>query len=927
MVVDTACSGSLVAVHLAMQSLRAGESNVALAGGVNLILTPEVNINFCRGGLLAVDGRCKIFDERANGYVRGEGCGIVVLKRLSNALASNDNILAVLRGSAINQDGRSSGLTVPNGPAQEAVIRGALANAGVEPLEISYVEAHGTGTSLGDPIEAHALAAVYGPGRQAGNPLVVGSVKANIGHIEAAAGIAGLIKVVLSLGHERIPPQLHFQRMNPHIDWRGVPVKIPTAGRAWPRGERPRRAGVSSFGFSGTNAHVIVEEAPAVPAQAAKSRAVEVLTISARSEKALGGLEQRYREWFPASEADPGDLCYTANTGRAQFQHRAAYVFKGRELPGEPLARGHSEGAPEVVFLFTGQGAQYGGMGRELYETEPVFRAAMERCAKAVEGKLEAGLEEVIYGSAVERLNQTRYTQPATFAIEYALAELWRSWGVEPAVVLGHSVGEYAAACVAGLYSVEAGMELIAERGRLSGSLEEGRGSMAAVLGSIERVERALQRQQGRVELAAHNGPESVVISGHAGSVELMARELEEEGIRVERLRVSHGFHSPEMEPVEEGFAAAAGRVGFVRPRVEMVSTVTGGVATGEEMARPDYWRRQLRRRVEFARAMEVVAARGACVFVEIGPGSTLLGMGQELLGAEGKLWVPSIRRARKDGEQMAESAALLWTRGVEVNWEQREAGRGRRRVPLPTYPFERQRYWIDDARAAAPARSTRKPASSLLGTRTSAAIPIFEGVIDVEATPFLRDHCLGGVPVLPAAGYVALASAAAADALGLSQVCIGDLELSHAMQFEKKHTRRIVQTVLIPDLSGKAAFQIFSRPCTEDSGGRWELHATGTIQPAAEAPPQDLGELRARITSEADAECFYDLLSGHGIQIGPACRGLRKLWTSRGEAWPKCRCTATGMSGSIQRCSILASRRSGPPPFSPVRKIGPLIC
>ena len=883
--VDTACSSSLVAVHLAIQSLRTGECNLALAGGVNLILAPEVSIALSRSHMMAADGRCKVFDERADGFVRGEGCGVIVLKRLSDALSSNDNILAVLRGSAINQDGRSSGITAPNGPAQEAVIRQALANSGVDALEVSYIEAHGTGTSLGDPIEAHALAAVYGPGRQPENPLVVGSVKSNIGHIEAAAGIAGLIKVVLSLGHERIPPHLHFVRMNPHIDWRGMPVEIPSAGRAWPKGEHPRRAGVSSFGFSGTNAHVIVEEAPAVPAQTAHARALEVLTISARSDRALSELEQRYREWLPASAADTSDLCYTANTGRAQFPDRAAYLLKGRELPAEAFARGHSERAPEVVFLFTGQGAQYAGMGRELYETEPVFRAAMERCVRAVEGKLEPGLLEVIYGSATGRLNQTWYTQPATFAIEYALAQLWRSWGVEPAMVLGHSVGEYAAACVAGLYSVEAGMELIAERGRLSRSLEEGHGSMAAVLASKERVERACARQQGRVEVAADNGPESVVISGHAGSVEAVARELEGEGIRVERLRVSHGFHSPEMEPVEEEFEAAAGRVRYGTPQVEMVSTVTGGVVTGEAMGRPEYWRRQLRQRVEFTGAMGAVAARGARVFVEIGPGSTLLGMGQELMGAEGQVWAPSIRRSRADGEQMAESAALLWTQGVEVNWEQREAGRVHRRVPLPTYPFQRQRYWIDDARPAAITRLTCAAVSRVSGDRTSAAIPIYETVLDVEALPYIHDHCVGGVPVLPAAGYAALASAAAADALGLSQVSIRAFELCHTMRFEPEDAGRIVQTVLIPDRSGNAAFQILSRPYAAGSGGPWVLHATGTIQAAANASRQNVAELRARINNAADPEQFYRLLATRGIQIGPACRGLHKLWSGVGEA------------------------------------------
>ena len=629
---------------------------------------------------------------------------------------------------------------------------------------------------------------------------------------------------------------------------------------------------------------MIVEEAPVVPPQAAHSRALEVLTISARSDRALNELEQRYREWLPTSGADTGDLCYTANTGRAQFPDRAAYLLKGRELPAEAFTRGHSERAPEVVFLFTGQGAQYAGMGRELYETEPVFRAAMERCARAVEGKLEPGLLEVIYGSAVERLNQTRYTQPAMFAIEYALAQLWRSWGVEPAMVLGHSVGEYAAACVAGLYSVEAGMELITERGRLSGSLEEGHGSMAAVLASRERVERACERQQGRVEVAADNGPESVVISGQAGSVEAVARELEAEGNRVERLRVSHGFHSPEMEAVEEAFAAAAGRVRYETPRVEMVSTVTGGVVSGEAMGRPEYWRRQLRQRVEFAGAMEAVAARGARVFVEIGPGSTLLGMGQELMGAEGQVWAPSIRRARTDGEQMAESAALLWTQGVEVNWEQREAGRVRRRVPLPTYPFQRQRYWIDDARPPARTRFTRSAVSSVSGNRTSAAIPIYETVLDVEAMPFLKDHCVGGVPVLPAAGYAALVADAAADALGLSEVSICELELCHTMRFEAESAGRIVQTVLIPDRRGKAEFQILSRPYAGDSGDRWVLHATGTIQAAENSARQDVAELRARIKTEADPERFYSLLATRGIQIGPACRGLQKLWSGVGE-------------------------------------------
>ena len=439
-VVDTACSGSLVTIHLACQSLRSRECRLALAGGVNLILSPEININFSKARMMAPDGRCKTFDSRADGYVRGEGCGMVVLKRLSDAVADGDNILAVIRGSAVNQDGRSSGLTAPNGKAQEAVIRQALANAGVEPQEIGYVEAHGTGTSLGDPIEAHALSAVLGAGRTEENPLVVGSIKTNLGHLESAAGVAGLIKVVLSLQHEEIPRHLHFQEMNPHINWGGMPVEIPVHGKQWKRGEKRRVAGVSSFGFSGTNAHVIVEEAPVAERKPdVNERPLEVLTLSARSEEALDALEESYRRWLPESDAKVADICYTARVGRSHFTHRSAYLLKpDGKMPEKAFVRGEAESAPEVVFVFTGQGAQYANMGRELYEKEPVFRAAMDRCAEILkEKKMEPGLLEILYGGSTELLNETRYTQPANFALQYALAELWKSWGVEPSIIYG----------------------------------------------------------------------------------------------------------------------------------------------------------------------------------------------------------------------------------------------------------------------------------------------------------------------------------------------------------------------------------------------------------------------------------------------------------------------------------------------------------
>ncbi len=685
LVVDTACSGSLVAVHLACGSLREGHCRLAMAGGVNLILAPEIHINFCKARMLSADGRCKAFDERADGYGRGEGCGIVVLKRLSDATADGDRILALIRGSAVNQDGRSSGLTVPNGPAQQAVIRQTLRLARLEPGDIDFIEAHGTGTSLGDPIEAHALAAVFGPRRS--RPLVVGSVKTNLGHLEAAAGVAGLIKVVLSLQNQFIPRHLHFGAMNPHIDWAGTPVEIPVEGMAWPRGDRPRRAGVSSFGFSGTNAHVILEEAPPTPEAAGNSRDLHLLAISARTPEALDELTRRYAERDLA--VGLGDLCYTAAVGRADFAERAVYLARGGgELRANlekrhAVARGRTGGTPKVVFMFTGQGAQYPRMGHQLYETEPVFRAVIDEC----------GADEVLYGAATGHLNQTRYTQPALFALQCGLAALWKSWGVEPAAVLGHSAGELAAACAAGILSLTDGLRLVAARGRLTGGLPEGEGAMSAILAPAEEVRLALAGFAGSVGIAAFNGPENVVISGRVRDHDRIAERFAQRGYRVERLSVSHAFHSPLMEVASRAFVDEVRGVAFGPPHVSFISTVLGREARPEEIGQPDYWRRQVRDSVLFQRAME--ALEDCNVFVEIGPGSTLLGMGRELIGRDSRLWVASLRRSRPDAEQMAEGLAELYVRGVEVDWAGYHRGRGGRLTSAPTYPFQRQRYWF----------------------------------------------------------------------------------------------------------------------------------------------------------------------------------------------------------------------------------------
>ena len=499
--VDTACSSSLVAIHQACQALRLGECDLALAGGANVLLTPATMITFSHAHMLAPDGRCKTFDAAADGYVRGEGCGVIVIKRLEDAIRDGDRIRAVIRGSAINQDGASGGLTVPNGIAQQRVIADALKRAGVAPSEVGYLEAHGTGTSLGDPIEAQAAGAVFGVGREASRPLLIGSAKTNIGHLEAAAGIAGVIKVILSLEHETLPKHLHFQNPSPHIPWDRLAVQVVQEATPWERNGGPRIAGVSSFGFAGTNAHVILEEAPEEVDQVAAApspvdqpgdRRFSILPLSARTPAALVQIADDYRSWLSAHpEATLADVCFTAGVGRAHLEHRAALVVNSTESasellgaladdrPAPGLVRGESHDTPKTAWLFTGQGSQYPGMARELFDTEPVFAETVTRCAEVVAEVLEKPLLDVIFDAdgpdSEETLRQTSYAQPALFAVEMGLARLWQSWGFEPDVVLGHSVGQYSAACVAGVLSLEDGALLMAERGRLFGSLACGR--------------------------------------------------------------------------------------------------------------------------------------------------------------------------------------------------------------------------------------------------------------------------------------------------------------------------------------------------------------------------------------------------------------------------------------------------------------------
>jgi acyl transferase domain-containing protein/acyl carrier protein len=709
--VDTACSSSLVAIHLACQSLRAGECGMAVAGGVHLTLAPENTVTFCKSRMLARDGRCKTFDAAADGFGEAEGCGLVVLKRLPDALTDRDRVLAVIRGSAINQDGASSGLTAPNGPAQEALLREALAVSRVAPEEVAYVEAHGTGTALGDPIEMQALGAVLGGGRTKDRPLLVGSVKTNVGHLEAAAGVAGLIKVVLALGHGEIPPHLHFRVPNPHIPWADLPVAVPTALMPWPADGR-RIAGISSFGFSGTNVHVVVgEPPPRERALAPVERPLHLVALSARSEEALQVLAER---WVRRLEAQPppalADVAFTATAGRAHLPHRLALVAGSMAQAREQLAaaaagatltgtaRGHvpESERPKVAFLFTGQGSQYTGMGRQLYETQPTFRRALENCQEILRGRLERPLLSVMYprSEAEGLLDQTAYAQPALFALEYALFELWRSWGIEPAWVMGHSLGEYVAACVAGVFSLEDGLRLVAERGRLM-QTRPVRGAMAAVFAGEEHVRAAVERRLGDVSIAAVNGPGNVVVSGAQAAVVAVLSELGSEGIEAERLAVSHAFHSPLMDGILDELERLAGEATLALPRLALVSNLTGKWARGE-MATTGYWRRHAREPVRFADGMATLHDHGCRVFLEVGPRPTLLAMGRSCVPSDASRWLPSLRKDRDDWAQVLESLRDLYLVGAGVEWEGFDRDYPRQRVAMPSYPFERQRYWFD---------------------------------------------------------------------------------------------------------------------------------------------------------------------------------------------------------------------------------------
>lgn len=728
MAIDTACSSSLVATHLAMQSLRVGDCRTALVGGVNVMLSPMTTVYFCKLKALSPDGRCKAFDASANGYGRGEGCGVLVLKRLEDAVHDRDQIYAVLRGSAINHDGRSNGLTAPNGLAQEQALRFALENARLSSDEIDYVEAHGTGTALGDPIELQAISSVYG---QRSQPLWLGTIKANIGHLEAAAGVAGLLKAALMLRHKTIPPQLHFHTPSPHVPWSELPIQVSKQGIPFSRTDRPLRIGVSSFGFSGTNAHVVLEsydeDSPAYDSASETPARAYVLGISAKSETSLLLQASKLVEHLTLhSDLKLSDVCYSAGVGRCHFEKRAAFsassieqlctsLAKFCDNPAVAHAASGQSHAPVVAYLFTGQGSQSPGMGQKLFDSEPTFRRALEECEELFREYLEHPLLDVIYprsATTPKLLDQTSYSQPALFAIEYALAQLWKERGIEPNYVIGHSLGEYTAACVSGVFTLRDTVKLVAHRSRLMQALPPN-GSMMAVMSSATEMEPYLRPWRDCMAIAAYNGPREIVVSGEREAISQLQKRLQAVGIVALPLNVSHAFHSPLVAPMLDEFRSIVREVTPRWPNCGYVSNVTGTLLDSSEHLNEDYWVRHVRSPVAFASGIRALMDLGCTAFVELGPTPVLTNLGRKNCpaGADQFQWLPSLKQGKDDREQFAESSAALYSAGANLDWSYLAAS-GARRIALPTYSFERQRYWLDDQPRSLTAHTSADPSN-----------------------------------------------------------------------------------------------------------------------------------------------------------------------------------------------------------------------
>ncbi|WP_158713541.1 type I polyketide synthase, partial [Streptomyces sp. NRRL F-525] len=912
--VETACSSSLVALHLASQALRQGECDLALAGGVTVIATPSVFVEFSRQRGLSADGRCKSFAGDADGTGWAEGAGLLVLERLSDARRNGHPVVAVVRGSAINQDGASNGLTAPNGPAQQRVIRQALANARLTPDQVDAVEAHGTGTRLGDPIEAQALLATYGQERPYDQPLLLGSLKSNIGHSQAASGVGGVIKMVMAMRHGVLPKTLHVNEPSPQIDWESGAVSLLTEAVPWPATDHPRRAAVSSFGVSGTNAHVVLEapDAAETSAPAAEPSGLPVL-LSAKTAPALRGQADRLRTYLlerPDVELAP--VRHALATSRTRFDHRAVLLAADRDgllADLEALAQGVA--AAEVVqgsrrsgktaFLFTGQGAQRARMGSELYAAEPVFAIALDDACAALDPHLQRPLKDVMFDADPSDLNSTAYTQPALFALETALFRLLEHRGIQPDFLAGHSIGELAAAHLAGVWSMEDAATLVAARGRLMQALPAG-GAIVALQATEDEVRPLLTEL---VDIAALNSPASTVISGAADQVRTVAELLSARGRKTKALAVSHAFHSPLMDPMLAEFTALAAGITHHQPAIPIVSTLTGDLLTGDDLADPGYWARHVRHAVRFVDALNTLDRQGATIYVELGPDAVLTTATADTLPHAEP--VPTLHRKHPEPDTFNRALARLHISTDAKIWAPTDAAPGGRPLDLPTYAFQHQYYWPRLVRTGGDVRTAGLDRAShpLLGATVEIAdndTVLLTGRLSLRTHPWLADHAVMGSVLLPGAGFVELALHAG-DRLGFGRV--DDLTLEAPLVISETGAVQLQVAVSAPDTTGHRPITFHSRPVeaadddawAEASG--WVRHATGSVR--AELPT-DAQPVDAALSSASwppagatavDLTELYASTAAAGFQYGPTFQGLTAAWLQGDDVFAEVRLPA----------------------------------
>ncbi|WP_447008063.1 SDR family NAD(P)-dependent oxidoreductase [Saccharothrix isguenensis] len=889
--VDTACSSSLVGMHLAAQSLRAGECSLALAGGVTVMATPSTFVEFSRQRGLAPDARCKSFAGAADGTGWSEGLGLLLLEKLSDARRNGHRVLGVLRGSAVNQDGASNGLSAPNGPSQQRVIRAALANARLTPQDVDVVEAHGTGTRLGDPIEAQALLTTYGQDRD--RPLWLGSVKSNIGHTQAAAGVAGVIKVVMAMRHGVLPATLHVDEPTPHVDWDAGAVSLATAAVDWPRTGRPRRAGVSSFGISGTNAHVILEQPDAEPdAEPDADAGVVPLVLSARSASALREQADRLLALVRESpDVAWSDIGASLVTTRAVHDHRAVVhggtgadlvagleaLAAGRALPG--VVVGEASARPKVALLFSGQGSQYPGMGAGLHEGVPAFARALDEVFEAFDGLLDRPLREVVFGSDAEVLERTEFTQPALFAFEVATARVLREWGVRPDFLIGHSVGEIAAAHVAGVFSLRDACVLVAARGRLMQAAPAG-GAMLSVTATADEVAESLV---DGVEIAAVNGPASVVVSGDADAVAEVAAHWAERGRKTSGLKVSHAFHSAHMDGVLDELHRVAAGISYQPPRIPVVSNVSGAVVGPERLCDPAHWVEHVRGRVRFFDGLADLAGRGVTTFIEVGPGGALTTAVRNGLD-DGVVAVPVTRREHPEVDTLSAALAAVFVRGSRVDWASVQGGRTTRPVELPTYPFQRERYWLTrsgsgDVTAAGLSAADHPLLGAALGLASGDG-RVFTGRLSRRTHPWLADHVVRDRALFPATAFLELATH-----VGGSLGCglVEELVVEAPLVVAEDGDVVLQAAVADADPDGRRTFEVYSREAGSDP---WTRHASGVLAPTGPVDAHDLGEWPPVGGEAVDVDGLYQRFTESGFEYGPVFQGLRAAWRREGEVF-----------------------------------------